>query len=1105
MNSAWLASALQEFGQACADKLSGPGDAEAAIRAPIEVLLAAVGKRLGLKVVPHDEVRDTERGVRPDYAISVNGAITGYVEVKRPGKSIDPGSFRGHDLNQWLRQRDLPNLIYTNGSDWRLWRDGELLATVTLEGGPLETAGNGLTTPGQEFEQLVTNFLRWSPAPITSVGALVRAIAPLTRLLRGEVLDQLYDERRRVAAGDEKWTQPFLGLASDWRSLLFPQADDGTFADGYAQTVTFALLLARSEGISLTDGSLHDVGTRMAEEHSLMGRALQLLTDNLAGDFRVTLDLLTRVISAVNWVRVRSGSRDTYLHLYENFLEIYDPDLRQRSGSYYTPREVVAEMVRLTESVLKTRLAENSGFSSDRVRTVDPAMGTGTYLHEVISRVADVEGQEALRDGPGAVKGAVQSAVQSLIQRLIGFELQMGPYAVAELRITDLLRKFGAEGSASGMRTYVTDTLDDPYVDVEQLGSGLGTIAASRKRANEVKADVPVTVVIGNPPYLDRDQSQGGWVRFGSEGKASRKRGRVLLDDFRANGNGLAEFRMNTAYVYFWRWACWKVFDAHESDNLGVVCFITPNSYTHGPAFKGMREYLRRKASEGWVINVTPEGIRPDAATRFFPGVGATLAIGIFVRDGSSSNDAPARIRYTEVYGRKEEKYEALAQLELDGGDWREARTGWQDPFTPAAGGAWDSWPALGDLFPWNTTGILANRTWIYSADQEVLAKRWNTITSEPDLEVKRELFKESRDANLVKVKKSLPGIRVESGQRPFREERGPLPVPVLVGFRSFDRQWIIPDHRLIHSASTALWASHSESQVFGIEQHSKSISSGPGIIFTALVPEANHFNNRGGRALPMLHPDGSLNAPPRLREKLSEELGLPIGEWDVAAYIAGVVSHRGFTSHFQDELTTPGVRVPVTRDAELWGKAVSLGKQVIWLHTYGARFWDENEGRPKGNVRFLAGDSRQPLSLEPVSQMPEAMIYDEERLILCLGEGRWGPVLPAVWNYDVGGVNVLWSWFNYRKRNPGGKKTSPLDFVHVESWPNEWTRDLVDLLTVLTRLVELEPEQESLLTRITGTGLYTASELAELGVRWPTVKKRDMSPRYEGSLIQDV
>ena len=187
---AWLEAVVREFGSSCRSKLSGPGDREEAIRTPLELLIKAVGAHLGAPAEFYDEVRDPARQVRPDYGVAVNGAITGYVEVKAPGKPVDPATFTGHDRAQWERQKDLPNLLYTNGTEWRLFRDGEPLgAPVWFTGGTLESAGPALAAPA-EFERLMTDFLRWKPSLITSVGALVRAVAPLTRLLRGEVVDQ---------------------------------------------------------------------------------------------------------------------------------------------------------------------------------------------------------------------------------------------------------------------------------------------------------------------------------------------------------------------------------------------------------------------------------------------------------------------------------------------------------------------------------------------------------------------------------------------------------------------------------------------------------------------------------------------------------------------------------------------------------------------------------------------------------------------------------------------------------------------------------------------------------------------------------------------------
>lgn len=1108
---AWLTAAVEEFGAACKVQLAGPGDREAAIRVPLANLLSTVGKQLRVAAVFHDEVRDPERQVRPDYAVAVNKAITGYVEVKAPSKSIDPSSFRGHDKRQWERQRDLPNLLYTNGVDWWLWRDGEQRGeAVSFGGGTLAEAGAGLHAP-EAFEQLITDFLQWRPNPITSVGALVRAIAPLTRLLRGEVLDQLDAERRAIAGGAEPDEQPFLGLARNWRALLFPEADDQTFADGYAQAVTFALLLARTEGLDLANASLHEVGKGLSKSHSLMGKALQLLADDVTRDFKVTLDILVRVVGAVDWPRVRKGKRDTYLHLYEDFLELYDNELRKQTGTYYTPIEVVEPMVRLAEEALTSRLGLEAGYRDDSVQVVDPAMGTGTFLLSVLRRIAD---HVMSSDGGGSVRAAMAKASQSVT----GFELQMGPFAVAELRTADLLAGHEVPLDERSERLYVTNTLDDPYVADTQLTHNLMPIARSRRKANEVKAKANVTVVIGNPPYRERAEGMGGWVEAGSGSVGRTARG--ILDDFREDGNGRFEYVLKNLYVYFWRWATWKVWESTPKDvdgDAGVVCFISTAGYMRGPGFRGMRRYLRQWASEGWIIDLTPEGQTPDVPTRIFPGVRQPLAIGLFVRRPGTDVTKPASIMVREVTGRQRVKFAALAEITLDGDGWQPTRTDWTAPLTPAAAGAWDEFPALNDLMPWSAPGVKPNRTWVYAPARSILDERWRTLISETDPARKAVLFKETVSSNLSKTKSPLAGFERKSA---FVSEAGPVPTPVRVGFRSFDRQWVIPDARLMHRESPDLWAARVPGQVFVTEQHAEPLVDGPGLTFTELIPDMHHFNNRGGRALPFLNPDGTANLARGLATALSDRLGLEVTDADVLAYIAGIVSHPAFTATFAEELNTPGIRVPLTTDPELWETAVKLGERVLWLHTYGAQF--VGDGRPAGSIRLRAGDPLRIQNTKPITTMPSTMTYDAERHVLMVGDGEFGPVSAAVWDYAVGGKNVLKSWFNYRKAEPGGRKGSPLDDVHVTTWPSEWNSELLDVISVLQQLVDLEPEQAEVLAKVLAGDILTTMRLADPldgvdaedtlamtaqarpVVKWPGAKG-DRTPRYPFTLAGDA
>ncbi|WP_160050791.1 type ISP restriction/modification enzyme [Nocardiopsis sp. FR4] len=664
------------------------------------------------------------------------------------------------------------------------------------------------------------------------------------------------------------------------------------------------------------------------------------------------------------------------------------------------------------------------------------------------------------------------------------------------MRAVDILKSYGAQLPKNGVRLHVTNTLDDPFIAEAAVFPDLAALAKSHKQANKIKADTPVTVVIGNPPYHERAQGLGGWVEAGTT-NADEKR---PLDRFRKEGNGRVEYVLKNLYIYFWAWATWKVFDAHPQDRHGVVSFITTSGYLKGPGFKGMRRYLRETCSEGWIINVTPEGMQPDVPTRVFPGVQQPLAIAIFVRRADTDTDTPAKIHYTKVTGKREQKYDQLDALTLDGDGWQSARTGWEAPFLPAAESAWDDYPALGDLFCWVTPGITPGRTWIYAPHPSVLQDRWNSLVSAEPQE-KPKLFKETHGCTVESTKESLPNA--PSHGKPIGKEDGACPPPKRIAYRSFDRQWIIPDHRVIDRARRDLWSAESVGgQVYITEQHSQAITSGPAITFSTLIPDKHHFKgSEGGRILPLRHPDGSPNVAPGMLSQLEETLGLTVTAHDLAAYTAGITANPAFTKQFAEELVTPGVRVPLTADPELWSAVCDIGRQVVWAATYGEAFSSHLDGRPKGKIAFDPKDPRRPKNLSSIgSDLPGKITYvpaeDGEGQIK-VGQGVFGPVTERMWNYDVSGMNVIGKWFSYRKADPGGKKTSPLDDIHLGSWPKEWITEFNELLTSLRRVTDLEDAQSEILEKVIAGPILTFGELKSKGVKFPQENK-DRKPRYD-------
>jgi hypothetical protein len=476
-----------------------------------------------------------------------------------------------------------------------------------------------------------------------------------------------------------------------------------------------------------------------------------------------------------------------------------------------------------------------------------------------------------------------------------------------------------------------------------------------------------------------------------------------------------------------------------------------------------------------------PGSQTPGIPTRVFPGVRQPLAIGLFLRDPGTSSDIPAVIRHRAVAGRQQDKFDALAVVQLDGDGWREVRTGWADPFTPAAAGDWDSFPAISALMPWYSPGVFPTRTWVYAPAPETLRTRWRILIGEKDPAVQSGLFKEGNDATMDKAKPPLPGTGTHHASAgSLRHDAVTQPAPVRIGYRSFDRQWALPHARLMDRSRRDLWAARIPGQVFAIEQHSQFIPGGPGIVFTALIPDFHHFNGRGGRTLPALHPDGSPNLAPGLPSALAAVLGRKVTAADVVAYAAAVVAHPAYTLRFAGELATPGIRVPLTADPQLWEEAVTAGREVIWLHTYGAEYTSPE--RPADDIRMPAGDPRQPMCTRAISGMPAAISYDEGRAVLLAGDGEFAPVPREAWEYSVG----------------GGKKNYPLDLVHPETWDPDWTTELIDLLTVLTRLTALEPAQAEPTARILNGPLIPAADLETAGTRWPkTQQDRNLRHNY--------
>ncbi len=564
----------------------------------------------------------------------------------------------------------------------------------------------------------------------------------------------------------------------------------------------------------------------------------------------------------------------------------------------------------------------------------------------------------------------------------------------------------------------------------------------------------------------------------------------AILEDFlrpaRESGAGGHLKNLYNDYVYFWRWALWKVFE--RKSGPGVVSFITASSYLRGPGFVGMREAMRRTFDELWILDLEGDNLGARRTPNVF-NIQTPVAIATGIRYAEPKPDEPARIHYAKLEGTRAEKLTKLYNVNGFGSlDWKPCMDGWLEPLLPQGEGDYYAWPSLTDVFPWQHTGAEIKRTWPIGETKELLESRWRCLL---ELSDRASAFHETRDR---KVDRPYPALDGSGKLKPLANLRTGMDTPRIAGYahRSFDRRWVFEDSRLGDYMRPPLWQSYSKKQIYMTSVVTDRLGLGPASIVTAEVPDRHHFSGRGGKDVIPLWRDAAATQPNvagELLDALSRQYGEPVSPEDLFAYAYAVLGSPAYTESFSEELSIPGPRLPITKNHALFRRGADLGRWLIGLHTYGERF---GGSVPRGKARIEKAIPDTPAGY------PEDYSYDEENRTLKVGEGEFRPVSPRVYGYNVSGLEVVKSWLGYRKKNPRGRSSSALDEIRPETWSGEMTRELLQLLWVLEATVDRESEFAELLTEITASDTFAAGELPQ-----PTEAERK-PPKLEVDTGQD-
>ena len=394
-------------------------------------------------------------------------------------------------------------------------------------------------------------------------------------------------------------------------------------------------------------------------------------------------------------------------YFYEPFLEAFDPDLRKQLGVWYTPPEVVRYMVARVDKALKDDLGIADGLAAENVYVLDPCCGTGAYLAEVLRRIA----ANLREQGQGALTGA--RVKQAATTRVFGFEIMPAPFVVAHLQVGLTMQELDAplaDDDEERAGIFLTNALTGWELDSAQEPLPFPELEEERNRADAVKQQTPILVIIGNPPYNGFAGMAVDEERGLSEAYRTTQRVR------RPEGQGL-----NDLYVRFFRMAERRI---AEETGRGIVCFISNYSWLDGLSFTGMRERYMEAFDVIRIDNLngdryktgktTPDGA-PDPSifsTREDPvGIQVGTAITTLVR---KANHAPTEtVGFRHLWGQaKREELTATAETEPDAlYDTIEPTPSLGLPFAhTTVGDDWHHSPSLSELFPVSFPGVKTSR-----------------------------------------------------------------------------------------------------------------------------------------------------------------------------------------------------------------------------------------------------------------------------------------------------------------------------------------------------------------------------------------------------------
>ncbi|GBF82607.1 adenine specific DNA methyltransferase [Aphanothece sacrum FPU1] len=994
----------------------------------------------------------------PDFTVRKNDNLLGYIEAKKIGENLDKIE-QSEQLQRYFDSAIGQNLILTNYLEFRWYIDGKLQLKTTL--GKIEKEQIIIVDDAAKTEELIQSFLNRQERVINDYYDLAKQMAAATKAVRYGITESLKLE-------DEQGELTQLKLL--FQDLLLPDLDNNNFADMYAQTIAYGLFTARV-GHAQNPGQ-EIFGRKTASIYIsdkipfLKGLFTTVIETDIVSKINWTIEQLVELLAKVDMSNIlenfgrETRQEDPVVHFYETFLAAYEASLRKSRGVYYTPEPVVSFIVRAVNDLLDQEFDLDDGLGSRKVTILDPATGTGTFLYEVIKQIyfnfekyGVNRWNELLRD-------------KKVLERLYGFELLMTPYTIAHLKLVLLLETLGYRfAEKERLNIYLTNTLEEGVKKSEVL---LGKyISEEANKAAAVKTEIPIYVVLGNPPYSVSSQNASKrkrmvnedtqyladvqytgevWNKIYKIGKAGkiitelthigelleRYKGRVRLDGER-NIQPLDD-----DYIKFIRFAHNQI----EKTGHGIIGFITNHSYLNGLIHRGMREELLKSFDSLYIIDLhgnsllketTPDGEVDQNVFDIQQGVAILIAVSkkshpdyfSTVYKKREGDKLTGEVFYYDLWGKREDKYKFLDAMNINNIEWVKLNSTHPNFFFSPKDFDLEDEYTLGwsiiDIFNVYAAGVKTRRDNLcVDFDQDILVKKFKDIADNNNIQNLKETY-QIRDTEywtLSNAQKHIKNSIIESHiktyiYRPF-DSRWVYYNPLII--ERGDSRWNLMRHMLYENLALLTMRGIREGEYNHffisddlVNKDAVSIKDNCYVFPLYTYPDTENQQTN-------LFKEKKPNLSPEFLTAIKERLGyIPTPE-TIFYYAYAVFHSPTYRQRYADFLKIDFPRLPLTKNKQLFTTLATQGETLVNLHLMKSE-------QLNNLITQYQGDGE--------NQVTQVIYSPQLQQVSINKNCQFTGITENVWQFKIGGYQVLDKWLKDRKKD--NRKLSNDDIIHYQ------------------------------------------------------------------------